>query len=224
MDIQNENDALNAVRDFDLDAWLDEIEPPHRRQTVNTRGDLLGRYAELQAAREHELQTLTALSDALPEEADPAATIGADPHAQTREQFEAGRERIAALDEEMARLTAEYAGNRATFTFKAIDPETRARITSDFEDHKAEGGTRRVTDQTLRLFLASVTSITIVRGGVEQEADLSKWTPDVLTKFLAKIGDGQAALLWEAYIGLGVQDVTPPFSLESSSGGTTSTF
>lgn len=221
--LQAEQDQLNAVKDFDLDSWLDEIEPPHRQQTVNTRGDLLARYSQLKKLREDELRSLTDLADALPDEenADPAETIGADPFESQRAQYAAARERIEAFSEEMKDIERRYAANRATFTFKALDPEKRAEITASHGD-PLEGGAK-LSEQTLRLFLASVTSITILRDGVEENGAPSFWTPDFLVKFLAKIGDGQSALLWDAYLGLGVQDVTPPFSPEYSPGGAIST-
>jgi len=223
--LQTEQDQLNAVKDFDLDSWLDDIQPPHRQQTVNTRGDLLARFSELKKLREDELRGLAALADALPEEAeaDPGETIGADPFAEQRAEYDDARARIQAFADEMKQIERNYAANRATFTFKALDPEKRAEIAAEHADPLSEGGIK-LSDQTVRLFLASVTSITILRDGVEEDGAPSFWTPERLLKFLAKIGEGQAALLWEAYIGLGVQDVTPPFSPASSPGEATSTF
>lgn len=222
--LQTEQDQLNAVKDFDLDSWLDEIEPPHRQQTVNTRGDLLARYSALNKLREDELRGLTALADALPDEseADPSETIGADPYEGQRAEFAAARARIQAFADDMKEIERKYAANRATFTFKALDPEKRAEITSVHTDPLSEGGAK-LSEQTLRLFLASLTSVTILRDGVEENGAPSFWTPDRLVKFLAKIGEGQAALLWDAYLGLGVQDVTPPFSPASSPGEAIST-
>lgn len=221
--LQTEQDQLNAVKDFDLDSWLDEIEPPHRQQTVNTRGDLLARYAELRKLREDELRALAALADALPDDAsaDPAETIGADPFEEQRTAYAAARERIEAFGDEMKEIEKNYAANRATFTFKALDPEKRAEITATHADPLAEGA--KISEQTLRLFLASITSIEIVHDGIPENGSPSFWTPERLVKFLARIGEGQAALLWDAYLGLGVQDVTPPFSPASSPGGATST-
>lgn len=190
--------------DFDLDRWLDEIEPPQRTQTVNTRGDLLARFSELRKLREDALRGLAALADTLPDEAevDPAETIGADAFDEQRAEYAAARARIQAFGDEMTEIERNYAANRATFTFKALDPEERAALTVEQPTPILEGdGT--ASGEVLRLFLASVASITIHRDGVQTNADLAKWTPDRLVKFFAKIGDGQSALLWDTYIGLG---------------------
>lgn len=222
-ELQAEADELNRVRDFDLDSWLDEVEAPHRTQTVNTRGDLLAEYGQLQDERNSVLQSLAALAETLPDEDDKAATLGDAAGAEAAERFENAKRRVAAIDERMSDLTDAYARNRATFVLAAIDPEKRARISAEHADHKQKVGARATTE-TLKLFLAAVQSITVVKDGKEIAQRLSDWTPARLEKFLQRIGDGQAALLWDAYLGTAVGDVTPPFSHESSSGGRTSTY
>ncbi|WP_336633453.1 MULTISPECIES: hypothetical protein [unclassified Microbacterium] len=222
-ELQAEADELNRVRDFDLDSWLDEVESPHRTQTVNTRGDLLAEYGRLTEERGAVLQSLAALAETLPDDEDKSATLADEGGAAAMERFEVAKERIAALDERLSELTDTYARNRATFVLAAIDPEKRARISAEHADHKPKIGTTANTE-TLRLFLAAVQSITVVRDGQEIAQRLTDWTPARLEKFLQRIGDGQAALLWDAYLGTAVGDVTPPFSHASSSGAPTSTF
>ncbi len=194
------------MTDFDLDSWLDEIEPPHRRQTVNTRGDLLGQHAALAAEHEHAQRALEELTAQHTPGEIRAETIGSDPHAAAREQSTVLRDRIAALANTLKSVEQDYAGNHATFTFKAISPEVRESIATDNSSPDA-GGVTSFPDQTLRLFLASVTSIDIVRNGAKQAANIAAWTPEVLVRFLAKIGDAQAAKLWVAYSEVAVSDI-----------------
>jgi hypothetical protein len=223
-DLQAEADELNRVIDFDLDSWLDEIEPPHRTQTVNTRGDLLAEYGRLSERRTVVLQSLQSLAQSIPDEPDPAATLSDGGAADAEARFGQARAEIESIDERLAELTEQYARNKATFVLSAIDPQKRSIITAEHGDHKQKTAVMsRASTETLRLFLASVRSITIVRDGNEHSQDPAKWTPAILEKFLTRIGDGQAALLWDAYLGTATGDVTPPFSQESSSGGDTST-
>lgn len=221
-----EHDELNAVKDFDIDSWISDIEPPTIVKTVNTRGDLLGMYGALSEEREQLLQSLQKIAEALPEEdaGDPFETVGADPHAEAREQFEKCRNRMAEIDQQMEELKEKYGANKATFRFSAISPEARARINTEHPDHKREGGVIRVTEQLLKLFLASILSVTITQDGKSSTVDAKKWSVKQLTRFMDRIGEGQAAKLWDAHLELGQKEVTPPFSLESSPGGTLSTF
>ncbi|MDY0828590.1 hypothetical protein SK224_05555 [Microbacterium sp. BG28] len=223
--LQNEADELNRIQDFDLDAWLDDIEPPQRSVTVNTRGDILATYGQLEYERNQVLQSLIALSKSLPDDEtpDPAATLADDGNDAARERFAEAQAKVADIDERMAALSDTYARNKATFTLKAIDPSERARITAKHGDHKTKVGAE-LPDEMLKLFLASVVDITIMRDGHEVKQRPADWTAPRLAKFMAKIGDGQTGLLWQAYFGTAMQDVTPPFSPESSSGGATSTF
>lgn len=196
---------------FDLDSFIEGITPPTITKTVHTRGDLLGTYGELAEKRDKLAQAMTALAESLPDH-------GQDSDGSHRVEFEALRSQVEDVDQRLEQIKATYSQYRAKFSFTTISPSERARINTEHADHKGEGGIVQMTDQLLHLFLASVASITITHAGKDRSVNPRSWTTKQLLRFLNKIGDGQAALLWEAFLGLGKANEITPFDLAPETG------
>lgn len=218
--MQEEQNELNRVKDFDLDAWLDEVEPTHRVQTVNTKGSLLAKYARVQEQRQAVIAQMQHLADSLPDEPDEDDKTEAlsgrslrSSDAVERAEFDALREQLTALDEKANAIATEYSQNKVRVTFRNVDKSQRARITSsEQKKSKAQNG----PDLTMiKLMHASIIQVDVITPSGEVKQDLGKWTAAFFGRFLDKIGDGQARLLADAYLGLASGEVTPPFSQES---------
>ncbi|WP_308467781.1 hypothetical protein [Rathayibacter soli] len=200
-------DSTQAT-EFDLDRWLDDIEPTQRMQTVNTRGDLLASYGRLQEQRRAAIDQLERLAQSLPdggEDDDAGATLGDSGDDAAREIFEQQKAVIEDLTEQANAIAAEYASHRARVTFAAPDKSTRARIVSESKlaDHKTGTANAASTEDTmLKLMRAAVVEIVVVTAGREIAQDLDKWTVARWARFLDRIGDGQSRLLADAYLGL----------------------
>lgn len=228
--MQEEQQATNAAADFDLDAYLDGVQPTHRTVTVNTRGDLLKKYGGMRDERDAIVRELQVIYDAIPDEPkregpDLSETLSGKSlspaeESDVRKRVAALTQRHQELSEQMANVTAEYAQHKVRVTFRPTDKSTKARITSAGEK---KSRAQNVDDTGARLMHASIESIVVVTPAGEVEQDLKAWTLTKWMKFLDRIGDGQAVLLVDGYMGLANGTIDAPFSLGSSSGATGST-
>jgi len=214
--MQETQDELNRVQDFDLDGWIDGIEPTHRTQTVNTRGDLLKDYSiaqeELKAAVEQLQRLADRLPDVDPDATDPMETLAGAGDDADRTLFEQLQATIAELAARSDAIATEYGQHRARVSFKQPDKSTQARLRSAGAKKSKD---QNIDDTGLRLMHAAIIEFVVVQPGTETVVDVSKWTLARWGKFLDKIGNGQSKLLMDAYLGLAQGEVDAPFSQES---------
>ena len=209
-DIKQEQDELNRIQDFDLDAYLDGVEPTHRVQTVNTKGSLLVKYAKVQEQREHAIEQMTRFAETLPDdEDDKTETLSGSTLNEAKAEFDRLKKVIEGLTLEAAQISDEYSQHKARFTFKTPDKSTQARIRALAAKKSKD---QNLDDTGLRLMHAAIIGIDILTPEREVKQDLAKWTLAKLSTFLDRIGNGQAKLLMDAYLGLASGEVTPPFS------------